>query len=150
MKSRLVATISIAALALAACGGGDGGAQDEVADMVIEEMEAEGADVDEDCVKDATGDLSDDDAQKILDAGPDGNADDLSEEAQAAAGKLLGCIGLDSVVDDMIGEMESQMGEENVDADCMRDAAADLDLENIDEGNGDLMTAMLECIDVGG
>jgi hypothetical protein len=149
MTSRLSVTISIAALVLAACGGG-GGAQDDVADMVIEEMEAEGADVDADCVKDATGDLSDDDAQKILDAGPGGNADDLSEDAQAAASKLLGCIGLDSVIDDAIADMQSEMGEENVDADCIREATADLDLENLDDGNGDMMTAMLECVDIGG
>ena len=46
---------------------GSDSAQDEVADMMIEEMEAEGMDVDEDCVRDAAGELSDDDAQAIVD-----------------------------------------------------------------------------------
>lgn len=150
MKSRLIATMSIAALALAACGGG-GGSQDEVADMVIEQLEADGVDADEDCVRDAAGELSDEDAEKILEAGSDGEAD-VSDDAEAAASQLMSCVDMGSVVDSAIDDMVAEMGEENVDADCIREATADLDMAALEEGGGDLMTAMMECItiDVGG
>ena len=148
MKSRMFATLSVAALALAACGGG-GGSQDEVADMVIEDMEAEGMEVDEDCVRDAAGELSDDDAEKILEAGADGEAD-VSDDAEAAATQLMGCIDMGSLIDDAIDDMVAEMGEDNVDADCIREATADLDLANMEEDSSGLMSAMMECITIGG
>ena len=149
MKSRMLATLSIAALALAACGGDS--KQDEVADMMIEEMEAEGAELDEDCVRDAAGELSDDDAQKILDAGPDGDPD-VSDEAQAAARKLVSCIDVSSLVGDMIDDMVAEMGEENVDRDCIEEALDGIDLAAMDDDPGALMGPMMECItiDLGG
>ena len=150
MKSRVFATISVAALALAACGGGDS-AQDEVADMMIEELEAEGMDVDEDCVRDAAGELSDDDAQAIVDAGPDGDPD-VSDEAMAAASSLMGCVDLGSIVDEAIDDMVAEMGEENVDRECMEEALGDLDLAAMEEDPSAMMGPMMECItiDLGG
>jgi LDH2 family malate/lactate/ureidoglycolate dehydrogenase len=149
MKSRMFATLSVAALALVACGGGDD-SQGEVADMMIEEMEAEGMEVDEDCVRDAAGQLSDDDAEKIAEAGPDGEPQDLSPEAMAAASALVNCVDMGSLIDDAIDDMVSEMGEDNVDADCIREATADLDLANPDQNSSALMTAMLDCINIGG
>ncbi len=150
MKSRVFATLSVAALALAACGGGDS-AQDEVADMMIEELEAEGMDVDEDCVRDAAGELSDDDAQAIVDAGPDGDPD-VSDEAMAAASSLMGCVDLGSIVDEAIDDMVAEMGEENVDRECMEEALGDLDLAAMEEDPSAMMGPMMECItiDLGG
>ena len=150
MKSRVFATLSVAALALAACGGGDS-AQDEVADMMIEELEAEGMDVDEDCVRDAAGELSDDDAQAIVDSGPDGDPD-VSDEAMAAASSLMGCVDLGSIVDEAIDDMVAEMGEENVDRECMEEALGDLDLAAMEEDPSAMMGPMMECItiDLGG
>ena len=150
MKSRLFATLSVAALTLAACGGGDS-TQDEVADMMIEELEAEGMDVDEDCVRDAAGELSDDDAQAIVDAGPDGDPD-VSDEAMAAASSLMGCVDLGSIVDEAIDDMVAEMGEENVDRECMEEALGDLDLAAMEEDPSAMMGPMMECItiDLGG
>ncbi|MCB0967494.1 MAG: hypothetical protein KDB37_11720 [Ilumatobacter sp.] len=150
MKSRLFATLSVAALTLAACGGG-GGSQDEVADMMIEEMEAEGMDVDEDCVRDAAGELSDDDAQAILDAGPGGDPD-VSDDAQAAAAKLIDCVDIGSIVEEQIDALVDEMGEENVDRECLDNALDDLDLAAMEEDPSALMGPMMECItiDLGG
>lgn len=150
MRTRLFGTVAIATLTLAACGGGGGGVQGEVADMMIDELEAEDLDVDESCLRDATSKLSDDDAQKILDAGPDGDAEGLSDEAEAAAAEAIGCIDTGALVDQMIDDMVAEMGEENVDADCIRDATDGLDLANLDEGDGEFMSALFECITIGG
>lgn len=150
MKTRLFATLSVAALALAACGGGDS-SQDEVADMMIDEMEAEGMDVDEDCVRDAAGELSDDDAQAILDAGPDGDPD-VSDDAQAAATQLLGCVDIGSMFESQIDAMVDEMGEENVDRECIENAISDLDLAAMEDDPSALMGPMMDCItiDLGG
>jgi hypothetical protein len=113
MSSRLLATISIAALALAACGGdddgggdgggggGDGSPQDQVADMMMEVLdetmtgeEMEGVTVDEDCIRDKIGGLSDDDAQKILDAGPEGDPD-VSDGADEISASIVECVDMD-------------------------------------------------------
>ena len=150
MRTRLVGTIAIAALTVAACGGGGGGTQDEVADMMIDAMDEEGLEVDESCMRDATSKLSDDDAQKILDAGPDGDPEGLSDEAEAVASEAVACIDSDALVDQMIDEMVAEMGEENVDADCIREAAEDLDLATLDQDDSAFMSALFECIGVDG
>jgi hypothetical protein len=105
MKIRAIVVASATVLALAACGGDDdggSGVQGEVADMMIDAMNEsfseegiEGIDLDEDCVRDAVGQLSDDDAQKILDAGPDNEPEGLSDEADEAAQALIDCVDID-------------------------------------------------------
>ena len=106
MRTRLVTTVALAALALSACGGGDDGGdgspQDEVADMMIETLrdadDVEGLDVeiDEDCVRDATSGLGDDDARAIVEAGPEGEAD-VGEDARAVGMALFECVRLGDV-----------------------------------------------------
>lgn len=150
MKSRVLAAIGVAGVVLAACGGGDGGTQDEVADMVLEEMSEEGVELDEDCVRDAAQELSDDDAQKILDAGPGGNAEGLSPEATEAADSLINCVDTDAVIDQMIDEMVDDAGADNVDVDCLKDAFRDLDLTTFDEADPEMMSDLFECISIGG
>lgn len=189
MKSRAIVALSASALVLAACGGGGGGKQDEVADMVLEQMEDEDVTIDEDCVRDAAGELSDEDAQKILDAGPDGEADDLSSEAQAAGAALVDCIDFDSMLDEIdtsipditipditipditmpdisipdvsmpdisipdvsmpdIDEFLDELNIEGLDEECFRAA-----VDDFEPGSGDadeLMSAALDCIDLGG
>jgi len=106
MRTRLFGILLVTGLTITACGGDDdgggGSVQDQVADMMVdvinESMETEGLgdgiSIDEDCVKDAAQDLSDDDAQAILDAGPDGDPD-LSADAEDAAGALIDCVDID-------------------------------------------------------
>lgn len=103
MRTRLISTVAIAALALAACGGDDDGGgspQDGVADMMLEVINSElgedtpGVSIDEQCVRDAIGELSDEDAQKILDAGPDGNPE-VSASAEAIGESIFECVEID-------------------------------------------------------
>lgn len=107
MRTRLLGTLAIATLALAACGGGDdagsgsgGSAQDEVADMMIEfldeQMAAEGISgdvIDSDCIRDAVGELSDSDAEAIVAAGPEGDPE-VSAEAEGVGESLFTCVDL--------------------------------------------------------
>lgn len=95
---------SILIATLAGCGGGDGGSgggnQDKVADMLIDAIrttdDTEGITVDEDCVRDKVGELSDDDAKKILDAGPEGEPEGLSEEANGIGSSIFtDCVDID-------------------------------------------------------
>ena len=97
-----IALACVAPLGLVACGGGDGGGslQDQVADLVVgaitESLEGEGISftIDEECVKNLTSQLSDADAQAILDAGVDGEAD-TSPEADAVGEQLETCLSVD-------------------------------------------------------
>jgi hypothetical protein len=96
MRSRIALTIAALAFVLVSCGGGDSGGgefQGKVADALIESLEDTGIDVDAGCVRDATGQLSDADAKLIFDAGPDGEAQGLSDSAVAAAASIVECIG---------------------------------------------------------
>lgn len=99
MRNRIIGTLAVATLALAgtACGGDDDGGsgnQGKVADMLIEalaEVETDGVTIDKDCIRDKASKLSDDDAKKIVEAGPDGDPD-VSAEAEAIAESLFDCV----------------------------------------------------------
>lgn len=138
MRTRLVTIVSASMLVLAACGGGSGGPQGEVADLFVEVAEDEGLELDRDCVDEATAKLSDDDAQKIVDAGPEGNPD-ISEEGDAIGDEVFSCISMDSFIDSMVAEMEG----EDVDTDCLREALESLSTP--DEIQAGLFDAMFSC-----
>lgn len=94
------AATAFALTSIAACGddddGGSGSAQDQVADMTIEQLGVdEGVDVDADCVRDKAHELSDDDAQVVIDAGLSGEAD-VSADGQAVAASLVECLTVDT------------------------------------------------------
>ena len=120
MRTRLFGTIAIAALALTACGGdddggsGDGGgggsAQDEVADMMIDvlneasELEGvEGIEIDEDCIRDKVGELSDEDARAIVDAGPEGDPE-VSDQAEVIGESMFECVDMSGID---LGELDT-------------------------------------------
>lgn len=155
MRSRGIAALAVGGLLLAACGsddGGAGGAQGEAADAAMEAAAAEGFELDEGCVNDLAGDLSDEDAQAIVDAGPDGSAD-LSAEGEALSLELLTCVDSDALVDQFIEGM-AQSGEDFDEA-CAREQLADFDIaELVATGDEtpptDLIQAMVQCIDIGG
>lgn len=136
MRTRITVPVTVAALAISACGGG-GDAQSQVADLMVEAAEAEGLALDRDCVGDLAGQLSDDDAQKLIDAGVDGDPD-VSAEADAIGEQMIGCLDTDSLVDQLVAEM----GGEGVDADCLKAV--------LEEGGIEAMegTAMLECFEI--
>ncbi|MFP5486748.1 MAG: hypothetical protein ACLGHQ_00375 [Acidimicrobiia bacterium] len=138
VRTRLIGPLAIATLALAACGGGGGGQQGEVADMMLASAEEEGIELDDDCVRDVAGRLSDDDAAAIVEAGVDGDPD-ISGDADALAEEMFDCLDTDAFVDQIVAEMG---GQEGLDVDCLKEVLEEQGLEAMDGG------AMLECIDL--
>ena len=145
MRTPLITSIATAALLLTACGGGASGTQGEVADLMLEEAEKEGIELDEDCVQDVAGKLSDDDAQKLLDAGVDGDPE-LSDAGEDLATEMVGCLDTDALVDQLIAPLVEEMGEDNVDVDCLKDALKDVDLSNPEDAS--IGSAMIDCVDI--
>lgn len=140
MRTRVVGSFGVAVLVLSACGGDDGGQQGEVADMMLEAADEEGFSLEEDCVRDVAGRLSDDDAEKIVEAGPDGDPE-LSAEADALADEMFDCVDTDALVDQIVAEMGDAEG---VDADCLKSVLDEQGLAALESG------AMFECIELGG
>lgn len=143
MRTRIISSLAAATLLLSACGGSGGtsGAQSEAVDALIESAEDEGIEVDRGCVDDLAKDLSDADADKLVAAGVDGDAE-LSPEGEALTLKLFGCVDIDSYVDAIVADM----GDE-IDADCLKDALKDVDLST---GEDALTGALFQCFDLGG
>ena len=141
MRTRIISSLAVATLLLSACGG-SGGQQGEVADLLVESASEEGLELDKGCVDDLAGKLSDEDAEKMIEAGVDGEAD-ISPEAEALAFEMITCIDTDSLVDTFIAEM----GDE-VDADCMRDLLKDIDPAAL--ASGDLPDGFIDCMNLDG
>ena len=154
MKKSLGATIAVAVLVFAACGGSDGdskasGVQGEAADAALAAAAEEGFEFDESCVHDLAKQLSDEDAQIIVDSG--GQNSDLSAEGEALSDELLGCIDNDVLVDQFIAGLAAS-GQE-VDEDCVRDKLEDFDLSSISSDADlpdDVVAGLIECFDFGG
>lgn len=141
MRTRLIAPLAVVTLALAACGGDDGssGRQGEVADMMLEAAEEEGIALEEECVRDVAGRLSDEDAAKIVEAGPDGEAE-LSADAEAVAEDMFDCLDTDALVDQIVAGMDGG----GVDAECLKRVLDEEGLDALESG------AVVECLDLGG
>ncbi len=56
--------------------------------------------------------------------------------------ELFGCVDIDSYVDAIVADMDDE-----IDADCLKDALKDVDLSAGEEA---LAGAMFECFDLGG
>ena len=148
MGKTIMSALAAATLVLAACNSDDGGAsgvQGEAAQQAIDEAADEGVELDEGCVNDLAKELSDEDAQAIVDAGPDGDAD-LSDAGEATTAELLNCIDPDALVDLFIeGMLESG---EDIDEDCVREALEGIDLTGVINGEDpstELVTAVVGC-----
>lgn len=111
-----VGTVVAITVAASACGGGDSaGQQREVADMFIEIVDARGLEFDRECVADAAELLSDDDAEKIVEAGTEGSSD-ISAAADEVGRQIMSCIDVDSYRADVVGQFE---GDASIDSDCL-------------------------------
>jgi len=134
MRTRILGVTVVAAMALVACGsdddGGSSGPQDEVAVLFADAMEEQDVAIDLDCAKEAASDMSDEDAQAIVDAGVDAGAD-FSPAATEFADKAASCIDIDSLVDQMV----DLLGEDLVDGDCLKEALKDVDPAVLDSGD---------------
>ena len=156
MRTRRIAALAVGGLLLAACGsdsGGPSGAQGEAADAAIAAADEEGFALDEGCVNDLAGQLSDDDAQAIVDGGPDGDAA-LSPEGEDLSLQLLTCVDGDELVDQFIEGM-NESGQAFDEA-CARERLEDFDIAAlVAAGEGaeppdDLIQVMIDCIEIGG
>jgi hypothetical protein len=114
--------------------------------MLIED-EA-GIELDRSCVEEIAAQLTDEDAQAIVDAGPDGDAD-LSAEGEALQADLFTCMDQSAIIDLFIQGIE-ESGQE-VDDDCVQDALKDVDLAPLLESGeppAEVVEAVLGCIDL--
>jgi hypothetical protein len=154
MKKSIVATLAAGALVFAACGsdsGGASGAQGDAADAVIAAASEEGIELDEDCVDDLASGLSDEDAEAIAEAGPDGDPD-VSEEGTAIGLELMSCADNDQIVDAFIEQMKGT-GQE-FDEDCVREGLEGVDLADVasEASSGvptELVDAVFDCFELG-
>ena len=153
MKKSIGVTVAVAALVLAACGsdggGGASGVQGEAADAAMAIAADEDFELDESCVNDLAEQLSDEDAQAIVDA-RSGDAH-LSPEGEALSLQLLGCIDGDALVDQFIAGMiaDGQV----VDEDCVRENLEDFDLAEVaasGQPSDEMVAALIPCFDLGG
>jgi hypothetical protein len=156
---RTSAIVAILVLGLAACGSdGDSGSgltddQEAAAASAIDEAEAGGIELDEDCVNEVAAQLSDDDAAKAAAAGPGENAE-LSPEGEALGLELLGCADEEALIDLFIAGI-SESGQA-FDEDCAREKLEGLDVSDLAAASqgGDppeeLIAALMECADIGG
>jgi hypothetical protein len=153
MKKSIGATIAVAALVLAACGSdGDGGAsgvQGEAADAAMALAADEDFELDESCVNDIAKQLSDEDAQAIVDSG--GEDADLSPEGAELSLQLLSCIDGDALVDQFIAGMTADG--QDVDEDCVRENLEGYDLAEVatsGQPSDEMIAALIPCFDLGG
>jgi hypothetical protein len=154
MKKSIVACVTAGVLVFAACGSdsdGASGAQAEVADAAIEAAGEEGIALDEECVNDLASQLSDEDAEAIAAAGPDGDPE-ISDEGAAIGVQLMSCADKDEIVDAFIAQMETSG--QDFDEACVREGLEDVDLTELaanPEGGApeELVTALFECFELG-
>ncbi len=147
MQTRLISAIAVAGLTMVACGGGGGGDRGEAVDIFVDAMAEQNITVDRDCADDLVQQFSDDDIAAIVEAGAGGDAS-LSDEGDEIAAGLIDCVDASEMVDSMIDDLVAEVGDENVDADCLRDALSGIDLANPDDPA--VTTAMFDCVTFGG
>ena len=155
---RTSAIVAILVLGLAACGSDGGGSdltddQAAAAAAAMDEAEAGGIELDEECVDEVAAQLSDEDAAKAAAAEPGEDAE-LSPEGEALGLELLGCADNDALVDLFISQM-NESGQA-FDEDCAREQLEGLDVADLaaaSEGGNppeELVAALMECVDTGG
>jgi hypothetical protein len=144
---KITALLASSVLLVAACGGDDddnaGGVQDDAADEFIQQMKDGDVDPDEECVHTAFADMSDDDAQRIVDAGSD-ETPDLSPEAMAIVTEATAsCASSEDLINSVLEDLP-----EGVDADCVREKLADANFGDIASSGTvppELADAITEC-----
>lgn len=130
--NKILTVVMSAALVLGACGDSSAsGAQGEVADLFIDVANDEGLALDEDCVRDNTSKLSDDDARALVDAGLEGDAD-ISDEGDAIGEDIFSaCVDPEKYIDFIVDSFTEN--DDTVDGDCLRDELSGLSVNEVDE-----------------
>jgi len=131
---RITGLIAASVLFVAACGGNDDdnatatGVQNDAADEIIKQANDGDLNPDEGCIREKAAKLSDDDAQKIVDASSSSDTPDLSPEGLAIVGETASCLSGDAMMNQIIEGLP-----EGVDGDCVRDKLKDVDFGAIFE-----------------
>ena len=152
MKKSILASLAVGVLVFAACGSDSdgasdttptdgsgssvttessdsdspGGVQGEAAEAFIAAAADSGITPDEDCVHDLAAQLSDEDAQAIVDSQPDGSPE-LSAEGTALTAQLPSCVSNDDLLEAYITQLKATG--QTFDEECVRDG-----LEGVDFG----------------
>ena len=143
---KITALVAASVLLVAACGGDDddsaGGIQNDAADELIQQADDANLDPDEGCIRDKAANLSDEDAQNIVDTGTS-DTPDLSPEGAGIVAEAMSCISGDAMLDSIIESLP-----EGVDGDCVRDKLKDADFGAIFESGTmppELEQAVTDC-----
>jgi len=150
MNKRILGLAAVAALAVSACGSDSdsssdssesasgGELQDLIAILFVSQMEAQQITIDLDCAKAAAAEISDGDAQAIVDAGDEAGPD-FSDAALAFSERAVECLDIDTLIDQIV----EVVGEEFVDGDCLKDALKDIEPSSL--VSGDLPAETEDC-----
>ena len=138
---KITGLLAVSVLCLAACGDDDDdnasatqndngaatatGVQNDAADELIKQADDGDLDPDEGCFREKAANLSDEDAQKIVDAGSS-DTPELSPAGLAIVGETMTCVSGDAMMDSIIESLP-----EGVDGDCVRDKLKDVDFGEI-------------------
>ena len=123
--------------------------QQAAADQFMGQEDAEDV-FDRACVEEKAADLSDEDAQAIADAGPDGSPE-LSEAGEALTLDLVTCIDEEALVEEFISGMQ-ESGEE-FDEQCVRDGLEGFDMAEIARAGSQgeipdgLFSSLIDCFE---
>jgi hypothetical protein len=124
--------------------------QQAAVDQFMGQEDAEAV-FDRDCVEDKASELSEEDAQAIADAGPDGSPE-LSEAGAALTVSLAACIDNDALVEEFISGMQ-ESGEE-FDEQCVRDGLEGFDMAEIAVAGSEgempdgLLSSLIDCFEI--
>lgn len=137
MRTRTTSIIAIALLSLAACANDQG----DVADEMIKQAADAGMDLDEQCVRDLSVDLTDEDVRSLEEG-----SDAPTPAAQEVLTKMvIECSSTEDIVDTILAELPD---DGTVDKECVAEFLKDADLTAApDEAAA---SAMLECMTIEG
>jgi len=117
------------------------GVQADAAEEMIRQADDANLDPDEDCIREKAAGLTDEDAQKVVDAGSD--SPDLSPAGLAIVGEAATCLSGDAFLDSIIESLP-----EGADADCVREQLEDADFGAIMESGTmppEINQALTDC-----
>ena len=115
---------------LAACSGGGGAAQDELADLVINLYDDLSIELDNDCVRNVTTTLSDNEAQALADPSFSG-APVASDKEDVFFDEIETCVYAGTYVDVIVGAAAAR--DDSVGEDCMLERLRGLTYAELDD-----------------
>jgi hypothetical protein len=137
MRTRTTALLAFTALSLAACANDQG----DVADEMIEQAADAGMDLDEQCVRDLSVGLTDDDVRS-LEEGSDGPTPAAQE---VLVQMVTDCASTEDIVDTILAELPD---DGSIDKECVAEFLKDADLAAAPDDAA--ASAMLECMTIEG